>query len=383
MGATLVRGVVIVFGALMVLGGLAGIIARRPERPPPASGASSSAACWSSRALLERTRYRSEAADGRTSRPGPGGGEPQTGSIEARFRRDRGASSSTRRPASGCVVLARPADRRAAVPRRRLTGRASRAGPGYDRRPSLSSPAECRTEPCATPARSRSPARDGRRRSRLHPARHAASSRARRTRATRPADASDPLPQPRAVLARVQRPGAPRGARRAQPAARAGHASWRSSRATSTSSSRSGSPACASRSRPASVVPISPDGRTAERAAGRRPRAGPRARRRALRRSTSSVRRALAAEGVEIVDYAAIPEHHDALRQRFLDEIFPVLTPLAVDPGHPFPYISTLSACRSRSALRDPETGERRFARVKVPADPAAPARGRARRASC
>ena len=56
-----------------------------------------------------------------------------------------------------------------------------------------------------------------------------------------------------------------------------------------------------------------------------------------------AVRRALADEGIRIVDYAAIPEHHDALRQRFLDEIFPVLTPLAVDPGHPFPYISNLS----------------------------------------
>ena len=55
------------------------------------------------------------------------------------------------------------------------------------------------------------------------------------------------------------------------------------------------------------------------------------------------VRRSLAAEGIELVEYAAIPEHHEALRQRFLDEIFPVLTPLAVDPGHPFPYISTLS----------------------------------------
>src|SRR6476620_3057789 len=78
------------------------------------------------------------------------------------------------------------------------------------------------------------------------------------------------------------------------------------------------------------------------------------------------VRRTLAAEGVELVDYAAIPEHHDALRQRFLDEIFPVLTPLAVDPGHPFPYISTLSLSIA-VGLRDPETGERGFARVKVP----------------
>jgi len=79
-----------------------------------------------------------------------------------------------------------------------------------------------------------------------------------------------------------------------------------------------------------------------------------------------SIRRALAAEGIQLVDYAAIPEHHDALRQRFLDEIFPVLTPLAVDPGHPFPYISTLSLSIA-VGLRDPDTGERRFARVKVP----------------
>ncbi|MEJ7748982.1 MAG: RNA degradosome polyphosphate kinase [Candidatus Limnocylindrales bacterium] len=78
------------------------------------------------------------------------------------------------------------------------------------------------------------------------------------------------------------------------------------------------------------------------------------------------LRAELAAEGIEIVDYAAIPEHHPVLRQRFLDEIFPVLTPLAVHPGHPFPYISTLSLSIA-VGLRDPDTGERVFARVKVP----------------
>ncbi|HEY7735194.1 MAG TPA: polyphosphate kinase 1 [Candidatus Limnocylindrales bacterium] len=80
----------------------------------------------------------------------------------------------------------------------------------------------------------------------------------------------------------------------------------------------------------------------------------------------ADLRKALAAEGVEIVKYSAIPEHHETLRQRFLDEIFPVLTPLSVDPGHPFPYISTLSLSIA-VGLRDPEIGERRFARVKVP----------------
>jgi polyphosphate kinase len=50
----------------------------------------------------------------------------------------------------------------------------------------------------------------------------------------------------------------------------------------------------------------------------------------------------------------------------FEHRIFPVLTPLAVDPGHPFPYISNLSL-NLAVLLRDPVTGERRFARVKVP----------------
>ena len=78
------------------------------------------------------------------------------------------------------------------------------------------------------------------------------------------------------------------------------------------------------------------------------------------------LRSELAGEGIEIVKYSAIPEHHAALRQRFMDEIYPVLTPLAVDPGHPFPYISTLSLSIA-VGLRDPETKETRFARVKVP----------------
>ncbi|MDQ1396628.1 MAG: polyphosphate kinase, partial [Acidimicrobiaceae bacterium] len=50
----------------------------------------------------------------------------------------------------------------------------------------------------------------------------------------------------------------------------------------------------------------------------------------------------------------------------FEERIFPVLTPLAVDPGHPFPYISNLSL-NLAVIVRDPITGERRFARVKVP----------------
>ncbi len=78
------------------------------------------------------------------------------------------------------------------------------------------------------------------------------------------------------------------------------------------------------------------------------------------------LRRELAAEGIEILDYDEVPDHHDALRRRFHDEIYPVLTPLAVDPGHPFPYISTLTLSIA-VGLRDPQTGEQRFARVKIP----------------
>src|SRR3954449_8271261 len=115
----------------------------------------------------------------------------------------------------------------------------------------------------------------------------------------------------------------------------------------------------------AGKVARSPDGRTADEQL-----AAARARALDLVADHSQIfvsgRRGLAAEGVELVDYAAIPEHHEALRQRFVDEIFPVLTPLAVDPGHPFPYISTLSLSIA-VGLRDPETGERGFARVKVP----------------
>jgi polyphosphate kinase len=59
-------------------------------------------------------------------------------------------------------------------------------------------------------------------------------------------------------------------------------------------------------------------------------------------------------------------EDRKHLDEVFDERIFPVLTPLAVDPGHPFPYISDLSLNLAVEVL-DPKTGERRFARVKVP----------------
>ena len=60
------------------------------------------------------------------------------------------------------------------------------------------------------------------------------------------------------------------------------------------------------------------------------------------------------------------PEELKVLDDFFESEVFPVLTPLAVDPGHPFPYISNLSLSLAVQIF-DPETGASRFARVKVP----------------
>jgi polyphosphate kinase len=60
------------------------------------------------------------------------------------------------------------------------------------------------------------------------------------------------------------------------------------------------------------------------------------------------------------------PKELADLRERFEQQVFPVLTPLAVGPGQPFPYISGLSLSLG-IFVRDPESGEERFARVKVP----------------
>ncbi len=81
----------------------------------------------------------------------------------------------------------------------------------------------------------------------------------------------------------------------------------------------------------------------------------------------NTLRPALAAEGIEIVEYSSLlAADVDALEEVFLDGIFPVLTPLAVDPGHPFPYISNLSL-NLAVMVRDRATGDARFARVKIP----------------
>ncbi|MCU0311057.1 MAG: RNA degradosome polyphosphate kinase [Acidimicrobiales bacterium] len=76
---------------------------------------------------------------------------------------------------------------------------------------------------------------------------------------------------------------------------------------------------------------------------------------------------ALAAAGLVYSSYQDLDDDDRAyLDDVFAERIFPVLTPLAVDPGHPFPYISDLSL-NLAVVVRDPVSGEKRFARVKVP----------------
>src|SRR5436190_4368941 len=82
---------------------------------------------------------------------------------------------------------------------------------------------------------------------------------------------------------------------------------------------------------------------------------------------TKEVAPALQDAGVAFVDWNDLEdEARSQLTLEFDDRIFPVLTPLAVDPSHPFPYISSLSL-NLAVVVRDASSGEQRFARVKVP----------------
>ena len=76
---------------------------------------------------------------------------------------------------------------------------------------------------------------------------------------------------------------------------------------------------------------------------------------------------ALADEGITLVRWDDLgPDEQDRLGKYFRRHIFPVLTPLAVDPAHPFPYISGLSL-NLAVVVVNPATGKEHFARVKVP----------------
>jgi len=80
-----------------------------------------------------------------------------------------------------------------------------------------------------------------------------------------------------------------------------------------------------------------------------------------------SVRPGLAEEGIHIVTWADLDQaERDQLSTYFNEQVFPVLTPLAVDPAHPFPFVSGLSL-NLAVTVKQPEDGGQHFARVKVP----------------
>jgi polyphosphate kinase len=76
---------------------------------------------------------------------------------------------------------------------------------------------------------------------------------------------------------------------------------------------------------------------------------------------------ALAEHNIEVLRWADLDrDEQKECKKLFRDRVFPVLTPLAVDPAHPFPYISGLSL-NLAVLVRNPKTGKEHFARVKVP----------------
>ena len=82
---------------------------------------------------------------------------------------------------------------------------------------------------------------------------------------------------------------------------------------------------------------------------------------------TDQILPALSAEGIEILRWKELSSaERGNLRELFRERIYPVLTPLVVDPAHPFPFISGLSL-NLAVMVADPRTGATMFARVKVP----------------
>ena len=80
-----------------------------------------------------------------------------------------------------------------------------------------------------------------------------------------------------------------------------------------------------------------------------------------------SLKTHLAEYGVQLLDYLRLNEDQKSWADEYFRKaIFPVLTPLAVDPAHPFPFLSNLSL-NVAALIRDPDTGRQQFARVKVP----------------
>ncbi|MGH9279991.1 MAG: RNA degradosome polyphosphate kinase [Acidimicrobiales bacterium] len=117
----------------------------------------------------------------------------------------------------------------------------------------------------------------------------------------------------------------------------------------------------------AGVTPASPDGMTAaEQLREIRRRVEDLVKRQSAI-FTGDVVSELASVDIVLSDWDLLDDDdREFLVKVFEERIYPVLTPLAVDPGHPFPYISNLSLNLAVHVV-DPSTGERRFARLKVP----------------
>jgi polyphosphate kinase len=88
--------------------------------------------------------------------------------------------------------------------------------------------------------------------------------------------------------------------------------------------------------------------------------------RRHARQFSEVIRPELAEQGIRIVSYEEAAGSASEMERRFREQIFPVLTPLAIGPGRPFPYISNLSLSLI-VRLHDPDLDHDVFARVKVP----------------
>ncbi len=79
------------------------------------------------------------------------------------------------------------------------------------------------------------------------------------------------------------------------------------------------------------------------------------------------LRKQLLDHNVQLLDYSQLNKQQQQwVSNTFRHSVFPVLTPLAVDPAHPFPFVSNLSL-NVAAVIHDPESGQRQFARVKVP----------------
>jgi polyphosphate kinase len=115
------------------------------------------------------------------------------------------------------------------------------------------------------------------------------------------------------------------------------------------------------------VTKLTPDGRTAGQQLGEIRERVSKLLARQQQAFLDEIVPALADAGIRFSAWEELDDDDlEYLGAQFDERIFPVLTPLAVDPGHPFPYISDLSL-NLAVVVHDPDSGLRRFARVKVP----------------